>query len=207
MFRGPPNRRGPAAPTPRERAASGAPASTADLAAISQAAYEGRNERPEQIGDLTLDPELSTRRTAFYHNNATGETVQGNRGTVATSGKDLLADAAIATGTFGASSRLKKATQQARAAEAKYGAAPTETGHSLGGTTAEYVASKTGARSTVFNPGASPLEPGRANEKTTTVTTGVDPISYFSRYSAGMHQTVRPSSANVHGIANFTKRR
>jgi len=202
MFaRTPPNRRGPGTPTPREQTKDGPlPPRDAALADISQAAYDGRNTRAASIDGYEYDNTLSTRRTAFYRNPTTGEVVQSNRGTVATNVKDLTADAAIATGTFGGSSRLKKATQQAKAAQKKYGVTPTETGHSLGGTTAEYVASKTGGKAVVFNPGSSPLGSAPQTPDTRVYTTGVDPISLF----AGRHTTVRPSSANVHGIANFT---
>jgi hypothetical protein len=93
-------------------------------------------------------------------------------------------------------------------------------GHSLGGTQALYVNSKTDVDAHAFNPGAALPQARRGildsitcgifRRKCTTranvYTTGVDPISYLSKYSNAQKHHVTPRYMDVHGIKNFLRK-
>jgi predicted esterase YcpF (UPF0227 family) len=94
----------------------------------------------------------------FYHPE-TQKAVVAFRGTNPKNLKDLGTDALIALGMGHFGSRFKNAKDATDQTIAKYGKGNVSlTGHSLGGSQALFVNSKTGLETHAFNPGVSPLE-------------------------------------------------
>ena len=112
---------------------------------LSQEAYELPKKRVSTIG-LTreifkYDKGLSDLRTAVYH--SPKRLIIAHRGTVPTDQEDLDADLYIASKTFPDSARAKHALRVAKRAIKKYPKlAVSNTGHSLGGATAQFVGSE-----------------------------------------------------------------
>ena len=97
------------------------------------------NAKITSIHGFVLDPELSDKETKVFVNESTKKIVIAYRGTA--SGKDLISDVAIATGTEGLNPRFKGAVKKFDTVRQKYGDGYTydTTGHSLGGQLATYV--------------------------------------------------------------------
>jgi len=108
-----------------------------------------------------IDDELSTLNHVVIKR-PDDSAILAYRGTDPSNPHDLMADIIIAGGTHRDpinlnQTRFNLAEQYYQNAISKYGAVDL-TGHSLGGSLSDYVASKYGAKSTIFNPGASPFE-------------------------------------------------
>jgi len=172
---------------------------------LSSEAY--KDNSADNVDGYVLDKELSNRKTKVYSHPETKHTVVAHRGTKDKS--DLLNDVKIVLGKYDKSKRVENATAIADKAKAKYGDNITNTGHSLGGTTASIVAGKTNSKVETYNKGASPLE----NYKQTTKKaehniTGVDPISVSTLLkNPGSVKLKLPTKLNVHGLANFAKKK
>lgn len=122
---------------------------------LSQEAYERPSKRLHKIKGFTYDPSLSSLRTAVYHN--ASQLIIAHRGTVPSDHADILADAFIANDTFASSSRAKSSLTATKRAMRKYPQLTViQTGHSLGGATAQFVGAKTNTRVVAFNAGSSP---------------------------------------------------
>lgn len=89
---------------------------------------------------------------------------------------DLFSDAVVAFGMPGLSSRFKHARSVAESAHRKYGDVVL-TGHSLGGSMANYVNKKDGYDAVVFNPGGSPFFRERHQPNVIVYRNEYDPIS------------------------------
>ena len=108
-----------------------------------------------------LDEELSTMNHIVIKR-PDESAIVAYRGTDPTNPNDLFADAIILGGAHRDAvdlrdTRFNLAQQYYLDAKVKYGAVDL-TGHSLGGAMADVIGTKYGERSTVFNPGASPME-------------------------------------------------
>jgi hypothetical protein len=135
-----------------------------------------------------LDSELSTMNHIVIKR-PDESAIVAYRGTDPQNPQDLFADAIILGGMHRDAidlrdTRFNLAEQYYLDAKVKYGAVDL-TGHSLGGAMADVIGTKYGERSTVFNPGASPMEFLNKNypESTSKVykTDSVDLISMSSR--------------------------
>jgi len=167
---------------------------------LSREAY--KDVSAKTVGQYVLDEQLSNRKTKVYHNPTDNKTIIAHRGT---SGKtDLINDFKVLTGTYDNSRRVHNATVISRAAAAKYQGPILQTGHSLGGTTAQIVGGKTNTEVDTYNKGTSPFE----NYKSTTAKqthniTVVDPISAVALVKNKGVEVTAPKHINVHSISNF----
>jgi hypothetical protein len=130
--------------------------------ALSKMAYEPEDKRLETItksGEtFTYDPELSELRTAVYHSPT--RLIIAHRGTVPSDPEDINADGWILADNFEKSPRAMSSLRLAKKAHQKYpNLIVSNTGHSLGGATAQYVGFKfdlDNSKVTAFNAGSSP---------------------------------------------------
>ena len=159
---------------------------------FASAAYE---KNPGSIYGYDLDHSLSGKNTKVFINKK-GKVIVSFRGTAEKA--DLKTDLKI-VGRSRADSRFKDAEKLTQSLIKKYGVKNvTVAGHSLGGTIARYVSSKTGVSGTVFNAGASPSELGShvdTNVKVKTIVTAGDPIS--NPLIGGKGVVVRPYSSKL----------
>jgi hypothetical protein len=163
----------------------------------SKQSYKSKEQR-QNIPGYNYDPELSTKRTAIYV--GPSDVIVANRGTDASDVSDLKQDALIAIGKVGQTDRVKRAEETAREVKNKYNKPIVFTGHSLGASVAQELAEKTGSKSIVFNPGASPL--GVLNKKyknSKVFSTGIDPIGLFAKGKTFS----KPTQLNIHSLSNF----
>jgi hypothetical protein len=127
---------------------------------FTQQSYVKPDERTD-VGGYEYDADLSNENTAVYHNKDTRQTHVSNRGTV-TAYDGFVSDSAIALGREGASKRFQTAISLTKKAHEKYNYDVSTSGHSLGGSLAEYSTSVLGNESwykagTSFNAGSSPI--------------------------------------------------
>jgi hypothetical protein len=132
----------------------------AEYAKLSDGAYGVKD-----VDGYDVDNELSNSNRTVYVKD--GKAVVSFRGTDLSSKKnkwkDLGNDALIAVGLQDLSSRFRKSNQITNKAIEKYGKENVSlTGHSLGGSQALYVHTKTGLDTHAFNAGISPLDVRRS---------------------------------------------
>mgnify|MGYP000105397479 CR=1 FL=1 len=202
-----------------------------NYAALSKVAYLGQADARKINKELskhglahTMEyvPSLSDNNHTTFYNRKTGKAVISYRGTDLGNVKDLFTDTAIFFGVERMTPRFSDALDTAKKAQKMYGKKNVEvTGHSLGGSQALYVTSKTGIPSYAYNPGKTFQQYdllsrydsvrdffcpscNKINPSNSTVyTTGLDPISYNASRTDASVQYVRPKSLDVHGIDNF----
>ncbi len=195
-------------------------------AALAQASYDfhsdgfdvAQSNLRDAGYDYELDRELSN-DIGIVARKPNGEVVVAYRGTDPLNLSDLTADALIALGSniaYGRpipGSRFANAEDLFRQVKDKYGSVPVLTGHSLGGTLADYVGRRNEARSIAFNPGETPLEMlgtmVRAPSNTRVYVTPDDPISLGAQLR-GNYDTVitvprKGGFLSTHGLHNFLK--
>jgi pimeloyl-ACP methyl ester carboxylesterase len=128
------------------------------------------------------------------------DVIIANRGTDPSDKKDILQDVRIVA-TGAPTDRINRAMETTRAVQMKYSGKPIIfTGHSLGATVAQHLAEKTGSRSVVFNPGASPFSALNKSFRNSKIySTGIDPIGLFAK---GKTLSL-PTKINVHSLSNF----
>lgn len=191
----------------------------ASYAALAKASYafEFDESAPVPAG-YAVDTDLSgPNRTVFTQN---GKAVVSFRGTDVLNWKDVSADVMLALGVETFSNRFQESLDITNKAIVKYGKDNVSvTGHSLGGTQALYVNSKTGVKAVAFNPGASipqALE-GIVSNTVDSVfdttsgdnayiwTSGADPISVLSHFENAHHFQVSAKDGilNMHKVDNF----
>lgn len=188
---------------------------------LANASYD-RNNVPD---GYDVDSELSNRNRLVLVNKQTGKATISYRGTDLKNNRkgDLGTDALLALGLTELSARFRNAKKHARAVVGKYGKGNVDTtGHSLGGSQSLYVNSKLGLPSVSFNAGVSPgfvkktaldtlstsLFKRPARKTATVYTTGLDPISALSPLLPNATtRVVKPTTKNVHSLANFMRRR
>lgn len=172
-----------------------------------------------------VERDLSGEDYTTFRDRETGRGVVAFRGTNVKNVGDLGTDAAILFGLQGLTPRFRAAEDVTRRAIERFGGMENVdvTGHSLGGAQALHATNKTGVHAVAFNPGAGlprsflskmglgtlgavagllnrgKLRSGNAD----IITTGIDPISFFSRTSRGTHHLRTPTGLDVHGIENF----
>ena len=172
-----------------------------------------------------VERDLSGEDYTTFRDRKSGRGVVAFRGTNVKNIGDLGTDAAILFGVQSLTPRFRAAEDVTRRAMERFGGMENVdvTGHSLGGTQALHATNKTGVHAVAFNPGAGlprgflsrmglgalgsvanllnrgKLRSGNAD----IVTTGMDPISYFSRGSRASQHFRRPDGFDVHGIDNF----
>jgi hypothetical protein len=183
------------------------------MAHISAAAY--RMEKVISIAEapegFDIDREFSSgERTVFTKG---GRAVLAFRGTNPLNVTDLGTDVMIALGMERYTRRFAASLDVTERLISKYGIENVEvTGHSLGGTQALYVNSKTGVKATAFNPGAwlPQAEQGMINHikgitqpDATIYSTTLDPISLLSVFQGARYIHVKANTVQVHALSNF----
>jgi hypothetical protein len=148
-----------------------------ELKKLTEASYAKGKERPRKIGDYVLDPSLTTREAAVYHNPKTGEATVTHRGTQGAS--DWLNNLALGVGLYKSTDRYKKGKETQKAVNAKYGKENVlTTSHSQSGALAHEL-NKEGLvnKSVELNPARLPNQKVMKNE--TIIKSSRDPVSIF----------------------------
>ena len=148
-----------------------------ELKKLTAASYTKGKARPEQIGDLVLDRQLTTREAAIYHNPKTGEAVVTHRGTQGIS--DWGNNLALGVGLYKQTGRYARGKDTQKAVNAKYGKENVlTTSHSQSGALAHEL-NKEGLvnKSVEVNPARLPNQKVMKNE--TIVKSSLDPVSVF----------------------------
>jgi hypothetical protein len=144
---------------------------------LTAASYTKGKERPQKIGDLVLDPSLTTREAAVYHNPKTGEAVVSHRGTQGAS--DWFNNLALGVGLYKSTDRYKKGKETQKKVNAKYGKENViTTSHSQSGALAHEL-NKEGLvnKSIEVNPARLPFQKVMKNEEI--IKSSLDPVSIF----------------------------
>lgn len=148
-----------------------------ELKKLTEASYAKGKERPRKIGDYVLDPSLTTREAAVYHNPKTGEATVTHRGTQGAS--DWLNNLALGVGLYKSTGRYARGKETQKAVNAKYGKENVlTTSHSQSGALAHEL-NKEGLvnRSVELNPARLPNQKVMKNE--TIIKSSRDPVSIF----------------------------
>ena len=165
-------------PTNGEAVLEGGSITGKELKKLTDASYKKNKEKPEKIGDLVLDKELSTRKAAVYYNPTTGEATVTHRGTTSTA-SDWANNLALGVGLYKKTDRFKKGKETQKAVNAKYGKENVlTTGHSQSGALVHEL-NKEGLveKSVEVNPARLPGQKVLKNE--TIVKSSFDPVSVF----------------------------
>lgn len=186
-------------------------------AVVSDAAYNfyekgedfAQQELDGYLEGYTIDPEYSDDHAVTILR-PDGRAIIGYRGTDPYNIYDIGADTLILFGSHRAKSsmipftRFDRANDFYRNVQQKYDVSSV-TGHSLGGSTADFVARKNNVEAHVYNPGETlSVFPGEApalydkpfESKTKVYTTGNDPIS-FGVYMTKDHMEIKKIPQNV----------
>ena len=148
-----------------------------ELKKLTAASYTKGKARPEQIGDLVLDRQLTTREAAVYHNPKTGEAVVSHRGTQGIS--DWGNNLALGVGLYKSTGRYNRGKETQQKDNAKYGKENVlTTSHSQSGALAHEL-NKEGLvnKSVEVNPARLPNQKVMKNE--TIIKSSLDPVSIF----------------------------
>lgn len=174
------------------------------------------------LENYTLDPEYSNDNSSTIIR-PDGSVILAYRGTRPTNLDDLNTDAAIFSGqhrTDNPHPRFIEAQNHYDFVTDKYGEVDV-TGHSLGGTIADYIGRNNNARAVVFNPGETPFStqviPTSAQSRTTIYRTNTFDVVSFSNslYAHSNNIRVVPQTLgtgvfdswlNSHSLANFLPR-
>lgn len=136
-----------------------------DTQTVKQLVDASYTHPKNNIGNLVLDKQLSTRKAQVYHDPTTGQTVVANRGTTGTIA-DWTNNLAYMTGLYGKTGRWKQAKKVQKKAVAKYGHVDVNVGHSQGGILAHKL-NKRGLTNEVIN--VNPASRGHHTLKNETV--------------------------------------
>lgn len=123
-------------------------------AIISSEAYKNEQNRAQTLEGYNLDASLGNKYSAVYVRPGDNDTIVAFRGTKDYS--DIAPDLDIAMGRR-SHPRFREADELVGRVESKYNKKAKLTGHSLGGTVADYVSQRRGNNATVFNPGSNPF--------------------------------------------------
>lgn len=174
------------------------------------------------LENYTLDPEYSTNNASTIIR-PDGSVILAYRGTRPTNLDDLNTDAAIFSGqhrTDNPHPRFIEAQNHYDFVTEKYGEVDV-TGHSLGGTLADYIGRSNNARAVVFNPGETPFStqviPTSVQSRTTIYRTNTFDVISFSNslYAHSNNIRVVPQTLgtgmfsswlNSHSLDNFLPR-
>lgn len=172
-------------------------------AKLSHAAYSGVGE----VDGWQKDVHLSGPDHSVYHKE--GKAKIAYRGTKLSNKKDLQADVLIGLGLQDKSNRFKRAVRTADQVSAKYGKHNVSlTGHSLGGSQAQYVSRKRGLDATGFSAAMSPIDAVRKRtySKFHSISTASDPISKYTHHHVarvGKKTTAKQIKWNPHAMSNY----
>jgi hypothetical protein len=163
---------------------------TSTVKGLIDASYTDRSE--DNVGDLVLDRELSTRKAQVYTNPETGQVVVTNRGTTGTV-SDWANNALYTVGLYGTTDRMKQAEKVQKAAIKKYGHVDVNVGHSQGGIITRRL-NDAGLTGEVIN--VNPASMGERHKKNETVIrSSHDLVSY-------LHGNKKKRTHVVKGIAD-----
>lgn len=157
-----------------------------ELKRLTEASYKKNKEKPDKIGDLVLDRELSTRKAAVYYNPKTGEAAVTHRGTTGTAA-DWANNLALGVGLYKKTDRFKRGKETQKKVNEKYGKENVlTTSHSQSGALAHEL-NKEGLvnKSVEVNPARLPFQKVMKNE--TIVKSSLDPVSVFVPKSKNVH--------------------
>ena len=155
---------------------------------------------------------FSDRRSKVYQDSSNGDVYISYRGTDIFNKNDLLADAAILTGTERHSGRFKEAVDKFKKVKDHFDKPIILTGHSLGGRTSTFVGAKKKATEVhAYNAGSNPLiDFARRNQKvktkTTEYSTGNDLISlgtYVKKNNTKQVFVKNKKNTTAHSVDNF----
>ena len=201
----------------REKFTGGANVSQMDAeekraAWMSNEAYSHPDNRAEQFEGYNYDRSLSDKRTAVYHNPSSKKSHISYRGTADAS--DLPADHMIMKGTQQQHGHFKDALHKHDQVKKKYQSKIELSGHSLGGSKAEYVSQKRNVKAHTFNQGTG-LSSVKDNlrcrgakkagwcDKITRHTTKGDIISMLNPFSYGKTKHYKTEGLKSHFISNY----
>jgi hypothetical protein len=187
-------------------------------AVISDAAYKyyehgaehAQNELDDFLEGYTIDPDYSDDHAVTVLR-PDGSAIVGYRGTDPWNIYDIGADALILSGYHREKQNMIPYTRFQRASDhyervAKEHNIASVTGHSLGGTLADFVGRRFDTKAYAFNAGETPFEFARfglvAPSKTISYTTGTDPIS-ASGFAYRNHQKIVQVPKTVEGGYHF----
>lgn len=188
-----------------------------DFALLSQKAY-GKSIEERQVEGFDILHEHSAPDRVVYRHQRTGHVVIAFRGTdlhdKSRAGRDIGADALLATGYQSASHRFYNAEMVTRALINKYGKENvTATGHSLGGSQAMYVSKKFNIHAEAYNPHITWQDAvTNANYYHANVHVNMtDPVAALYPYINAEHKDIRYNRKKApflaqHGISNFVRK-
>ena len=180
-------------------------------AALAEEVYETPSKRKARAGYQYV---RGGKRQGIWYNTVLNEAVVAIRGTDPTSGKDLIDDVGIASGTLKLTPRYRVAKKWVKSAIKKYGKKNVVVvGHSLGGALSKALGRSLGVRAKTFNAGASWTDvvgntadkltgKKRKNEEHFRVIS--DPIS-IATVSGKTNTISRKKGKDPHSISNFVK--
>ena len=164
------------------------------FAFMSNEAYNPINER-KNISPWINIPGLSTEESTVYENNL-GEQILAIRGT--SNKKDLASDIHIGKGSMKDSPRFNKELSLAKSLKGLVAV----TGHSLGGSIANFISSSIGVPAITFNPGFITEEENLDYSKSTNYRIDNDPVSVSLK--KGKNFVLKPKKGKFeHSMENF----
>lgn len=185
------------------------------FAAFAAAAYDRTREVPS---GFVMDTELSNRNRAVWYNPESRQVVFAERGTQLTKksgAADLGTDALLALDVAQYGSRFRNSLRTAKKVRDKYlGYDFTATGHSLGGSAAQYVHNRLGVNAVTYSAHLPTNQIGQEALKTAlgkqrqrnayNYTTLTDPIG-VGMAIAGKSYVIEQTDKSPHALANFTR--
>ena len=154
---------------------------------LIEASYKEKNNEADSIGQkmgYKLDRDLSNAEHKVFIDKDNKPTV-AFRGTKPTKIKDLLTDAAIAVGLGRFTPRFRESARLMDKVNKKYGAKSTVIGHSLGGSLAEHVGSKSNKVITLDKGTGIGGILKKTNSNQTDIRSSLDPFSALSIGQSG----------------------
>lgn len=185
--------------------------------AFSNQAYQSEADRYGYDGYEYVD-DLSSKRQAVFYNKDLNKSFLAQRGTKPTDIQDLYQDAQILTGLFGQNSlRPTEGAKTINNIRDRYKDVQiTNTGHSLGGSTANVLGKKFNMNTIAFNQGSGITQPFKKLEcysdnppsycdKIKNYRIQGDAISFLSRFNKDTTTIDRPdiSSLTKHNLSSF----
>lgn len=161
--------------------------SSKDFKLMLQESYKKQDER-QPIGDYIIDPSLTTDENTVYYNPKTKEVKNVYRGTEGTL-KDWGNNLTYAVGMHKYSNRYKRANEQQKKVEEKYGTDNLDVlGHSQSGAFTQEIA-KNAKNTIVLNPATHPLYTPKSKNSTIVRSSGdlvsnmhkLNPLNYFKK--------------------------
>ena len=185
--------------------------------AFSNQSYQPKEQRHGFEGYEYVD-DLSSKRQAVFYNKDLNQSFLAQRGTKPTDLQDLYQDAQIATGLFGENSlRSTEGAKTINNIRDRYKDVQiTNTGHSLGGSTANVLGKQFNMNTIAFNQGSGITQPFKKLEcyganppsycnKIKNYRIHGDPLSFLSRFNKDTRTIQRPDISDLtkHSLSSF----